>query len=289
MNATAKDHASSLDLPDRLATTALIVSLIALFVSAWQLAQTLFATAADGKRFCQRSVMGPWARKTRLSWRWSQIRYETKYTTPDISMSYAIPKELIRNKSYEADKATRKKRRWKYRLPVVRILTTILNGPASDFEGWFSLSDFEHVPWELAMTLHSRVTMNPIGGTRAIQGSATERISFWLIRLWLWLNPYNEDNADSVTWLRFLRAVYQTQSRSSGATKNTGFVAIRLTERSWDLAFPDVVRPLAVSSVGSIVVIAHRLGMQRKDDFSPSDGKMNAAGCGHEMSSDLVR
>ena len=59
-----------LDESDRLSLLALIVAVVALFVSAFQLAQQLFATAIDGKRFCQGSVMGIWARKTRLAWRW---------------------------------------------------------------------------------------------------------------------------------------------------------------------------------------------------------------------------
>ena len=38
-----------------------------------------------------------------------------------------------------------------------------------------------------------------------------------------------------------------------------------------------------------MIVIAHRLGMSWLGDFSPSDGKMNASGCGHTLTSEAIR
>lgn len=63
--------------------SAFVVSLVAFFIALGQLLQQYFATA-DGYRRCQRSVMGNWARKARLRWRWREFRFETLYTTPDI-------------------------------------------------------------------------------------------------------------------------------------------------------------------------------------------------------------
>ena len=40
-----------MDEGDRLSLLALIVAVVALIVSGWQLAQQLFATATDGKRY----------------------------------------------------------------------------------------------------------------------------------------------------------------------------------------------------------------------------------------------
>lgn len=62
---------------------ALVVALVALIVALGQLLGQYFSTA-DGYRRCQPSVMGPWARYTRLRWRWSQFRFETFFTTPQI-------------------------------------------------------------------------------------------------------------------------------------------------------------------------------------------------------------
>lgn len=125
---------------DRLSLLALIVAIIALIISSWQLAQQLFATATDGKRFCQGSIMGIWARKTRLSWRWSQIRFEAKYTTPDITLSSLADEELLRKgPTVPLHPGTVRKRRLMYRIPILRTFTEIFNGPASDFEGFFDI------------------------------------------------------------------------------------------------------------------------------------------------------
>jgi len=62
---------------------ALIFAIAALMIASGQLLQQVFATA-DGYRRCEISVIGPWADKTRLVWRWRQFRFETKFTTPDI-------------------------------------------------------------------------------------------------------------------------------------------------------------------------------------------------------------
>lgn len=66
-----------------LSVVALSVALVALFIALGQLLGQYFATA-DGYRRCQSSVMGPWAKYTRLSWRWRQFRFETYFTTPQI-------------------------------------------------------------------------------------------------------------------------------------------------------------------------------------------------------------
>lgn len=66
---------------DPVSTAALVVALVALFTTMSQVLAQLFATA-DGYRRCQESVMGPWATLTRRRFRWSEMRFETRYTTP---------------------------------------------------------------------------------------------------------------------------------------------------------------------------------------------------------------
>ena len=69
-----------------IAAAALAIALVAFVTALGQLLQQYFATA-DGYRRCQRSVMGEWATKTRLRWRWREFRFETLYTTPEFFMT----------------------------------------------------------------------------------------------------------------------------------------------------------------------------------------------------------
>ena len=66
-----------------LAGAALAIALVALITAVGQLLQQYLATA-DGYRRCHKSVMGEYAQKTRLHWRWREFRLETLYTTPEI-------------------------------------------------------------------------------------------------------------------------------------------------------------------------------------------------------------
>lgn len=254
----------ALDEGDRLSLLALIVAVVALIVSGWQLAQQLFATATDGKRFCQASVMGVWARKTRLSWRWSQIRFETKYTTPEIQISSNLPTDAF-VRAYQRTSI------W-YRVPVVNWLAEVSLGPFSDWNYFFEVTtDKEHAPLEL------RRTRSP--GSRLVTTSSAER---WSLRLLNWWDgSYRLDNPDVVSWPKLVERMYINQVlavrkldryEGNGAVSNfttkqletgeasPGVVApcpdattmerrmgevralIRLVERSWDLVPPDVVR-----------------------------------------------
>jgi hypothetical protein len=51
---------------------------------------------------------------------------------------------------------------------------------------------------------------------------------------------------------------------------------------------PDVVRPLATSNLGTIVSIAHRLGMIWLE-FAPAEGRIRAQGLGQSISATIMR
>ena len=70
---------------DTTAIVAIVIALVAFFVTTAQLLQALFGTAV-GYRQCQPSVMGEWALKTKRKWRWSEFRFETIFTTPNIQL-----------------------------------------------------------------------------------------------------------------------------------------------------------------------------------------------------------
>lgn len=80
-------EAFTMSSPDtNVAVAAIAIALCALIISSAQLLGQYFATA-EGYRRCQPSVMGPWAKRTRLRWRWGQLRFETLFTTPQIFLA----------------------------------------------------------------------------------------------------------------------------------------------------------------------------------------------------------
>ena len=75
-------------------TIALAVALVALITTISQVLGQFLATA-DGYRRCQASVMGGWAKMTHRHFRWSEMRFETLYTTPRFGLSdgFSVVKE----------------------------------------------------------------------------------------------------------------------------------------------------------------------------------------------------
>lgn len=73
---------------DDVSYAALAVALVALITTISQVLGQFFATA-DGYRRCQSSVMGGWAKKTHRRFRWSELRFETLYSTPRFRLSYS--------------------------------------------------------------------------------------------------------------------------------------------------------------------------------------------------------
>lgn len=211
--------------------------------------------------------MGIWSRKTRLSWRWSQVRFETKYTTPEIRLSSGTTTEKLPGPG-----AQRQRARLAYSMPVVGWLTEVLNGPASDWNDYFEITlDRHDVPLEL------RKTRRP--GVQIMAGSQAEEWSVWLFGVWD--SSYKNDSPDIVSWPSLLRRVYLNQIHATkkanglwvnGSNTKVGSkqledgkvdseseepcpeitdqerqqgedrVVVRLVERSWDLIPPDVVR-----------------------------------------------
>jgi hypothetical protein len=71
---------------DPVGLSGLIIALVALVIALFQMMQALFATA-DGYRNCRRAIMGDWATLTRRKFVPWELRFETIYTVPFISMS----------------------------------------------------------------------------------------------------------------------------------------------------------------------------------------------------------
>ncbi|KAF4551517.1 Hypothetical protein D9617_13g100180 [Elsinoe fawcettii] len=107
----------------------------------------------------------------------------------------------------------------------------------------------------------------------------------------------------SVTWINLLRLAFAHHDRRVGdlSQKFTPFltdsststvrrqavvpeIAVRMKQRSWDSMPPDVVTPLAKTTLGSLAIIACRLGMDWKE-WKPTTGVLRAEGSGMSLSS----
>ena len=131
---------------DNTAVLAIVIALIAFFVTTAQLLQSLFGTAV-GYRQCQPSVMGGWATKTKRKWRWSEFRFETIFTTPNIRL-YPISHEYVDRVYITGDNKSRRET-YCYGGPLKKIqLAMWFDGSsemADDLVGWFILLNTLHL------------------------------------------------------------------------------------------------------------------------------------------------
>lgn len=246
-----------------LAGAALAIALVALVTAFGQLAQQYFATA-DGYRRCQKSVMGEYAQKTRLRWRWREFRFETLYTVPEIFLV--------------GDGAP-----WREGQVVLtgseksRALSLIPRGSVAVGNARVNTLEFEtykggHLEGE---------------GMRSFQ-MKTGKVA-----------GNSNDHEEMVCWVPFLHWVHESIAASlieydlpedsvNYPPSRVRIASVVLKERSWDFQPPDVVRPLARTNLSDIAVIARRMGMKWKD-FRPSDGILRAEGHSHIITSTVVR
>ncbi|KAL8800223.1 MAG: hypothetical protein Q9200_007316 [Gallowayella weberi] len=234
-----------------LASAALVVALAALAIAFTQLLGQLFATA-DGFRRCQRSVMGAWAQRTRLRWKWSEMRFETLFETPEIFLLAYKPSIDSTLKSV----VTVKEFNWVGSFPGATEFPTA--GPRGT-SSYYGVTD----------GLDSRLVNQNLG-----TGSHHE-MACWLPLL----HSIRENENQSHRSKTYQEATYNHTLRRP---------ACRAIRRSWDFMAPELVKPLAMTYVGDIVIIVQRLGMKWQA-FRPEEGEMRAEGNGHITYSTLVR
>ena len=248
-----------------LAVAALAIALVALVTTVLQVFQQYLATA-DGFRRCQASVLGPWSRFTRLRWRYSEFRYETLFTTPEISVRDMLEPTSIPMVGDLDDSRDNL-------LPPAGTLRA-----STELVGWILL--LRALKEETITTL--RLVLSP-EAFQALQ---------------------DDDRVRSRSISRVKRSTGRPSPTpekigSGGLNVQGGFPVplpvntftgpyVARRERSWDFMPPDVVRPYAVTTIGDIGILARRLGM-RWLDFRPADGILKAEGCGHVLTSTTVR
>lgn len=248
-----------------LAAAALAIALVALCTTLAQLLQQYFATA-DGYRRCQKSVMGEYARKTRLQWRWREFRFETLYTTPEIFLAG----DGALNRVGQVVLTGSEDSRQKSFVPVTS--TGMVNDDIPIFIG-----------------LQDGIIQAASGHKNEVSQSVNKSVQH--------TEPYRGELA---CWIHFLHWVHEISQASleneipkrqdpvQYPYVRTRFPAVIFREKSWDFQQPDVVRPLAKTTLSDIAVIARRMGMRWKD-FRPSDGILRAEGHSHIFTSTVVR
>ena len=273
---------------DSVSVIALVVSLVALFTTLGQLLQQYFATA-DGFRRCQSSVMGDWGGRTHRRWRWRQFRFETLYTTPEIFIADREMSERDDTILILGDKISRKRTLappstiWnKETDSKVQPLTGVSVDSGIRQGGEPEKGRHQSGLSRVASTLSTRLP-GQLSRASPIQNNRDELVSWLPLLHWLHEvtraslegdeipDPKNTDDAtpDSLlTWRRYPALVMQ--------------------ERSWDFQPPDVIRPLAKTTVSDIAIMARRMGMRWKE-FRPEEGIMRAEGHSHIITSTVVR
>lgn len=93
---------------------------------------------------------------------------------------------------------------------------------------------------------------------------------------------------DRVNWLQFLQDLNLPQSKWSDLIADCDNAVVKLQERSWDFMPPDIIKPLASSTIGAMIVFAHGLGM-RWTEFRPYDGVLRVESRGKSLTSTTVR
>ena len=246
-----------------ISTIALAVALVALVTTVSQVLGQFLATA-DGYRRCQSSVMGGWAKLTHRRFRWSEMRFETLYTTPQFGLFPYMPGQSV---SKEVDAYGTKEIHYQ------------LDGSA----------------WTKKAT-YCETTRGPhlAGGTEnvswlrfieALHKNSKDSLKFFGI------------SSNEIAWrnepstakdLMAQEMILGDITQHAYGSKGYLIPDLKMQRRCWDFVPPEVVRPLASVTVCDIAVMARRLGMVWKQ-FEPLDGNLRAEGNGHTITSTAVR
>ena len=224
-----------------------------------QVLAQLFATA-DGYRRCQESVMGPWAKLTRRRFRWSEMRFETRYTTPRFGLFKTKVGEFA---PYQVEDSS----------------TGAINFPRA-------LPTQDRASLGRGKDKHYRLDGSSISLRATFIGQVSRKYSF------------STEQASWVMFLEALhfnsRSTYQglfqplTFMPERSSFQPFSMYDVTIEERSWDFMPAEVIRPLAVVSVSDIAIIARRLGMKWRQ-FDLVGSNLRAEGNGYIITSTLVR
>jgi hypothetical protein len=299
----------------------LIISLFALVVPILNLLRILFETA-DGYRKCSEAVIGPWSKLRWRRWSWSEFRFEVHFVTPklelqDISemrlkevpyqerfltLRDRVPKKEegevedtnprpAGSKSFQPWYRRISIRHWKFFNSAKQRHALLQSGNVLDA---CLTHDFDNG----IISMERRSTLSAMRGDEEQVNSPSVKHRFV--------------SDQRVSWLSFLRHLYRVQngnvsSLSSQAPSDCGpdpwasllekpecanrdlskhrhptGVAVSFVEWTWDSLPSKSTRPMATTTLGTLVVMATRLGMQWRIDLE--EDSYQASGNGYSLS-----
>ncbi|KAL9615765.1 MAG: hypothetical protein Q9204_008671, partial [Flavoplaca sp. TL-2023a] len=234
----------------KIAIAALVVSLVALVTTVSQVLSQFFATA-DGYRRCQTSIIGGWGGQTHRKFRWSDLRFETIYTTPRFSLMPYTGKTVShgtgamtnhRIQEYNPLDGTPEMIEKTYATPLHQTSSlTFFNG-FSEMASWVRFID----------ALHSNAAE-----TRML-ASSTKKTGV----------KQEEDHLKGASLM-------VSNGRYGEGWNGYMIPVVTSQQHSWDFVPPDVIRPLAIATLQDIAIFSRRLGMRWKT-FEPSEGILRA-------------
>jgi len=281
------------------AVVALVISLVALVVTTQQLLVQVFGSA-DGYRQCAESVIGSWHKRRKRIWKWSEFRFETQYVTPQIALLTST-EYLDMLEEYDE--------------------VCTINGASAKrrMQKGSLVREVRFDPKELIDTVHARHGRSRARRRKSNheleKGKCRSPPSALAPK-----DRVGMRNDTSVTWLRLLSELHNLASAYSPrdcsecseagedglgwedpesametGTNTKCFVErdpgqrslrtmVCIVYRTWNWGFmpPDLTRPLAEISLGDIVILALRMGMQWRV-LDLESGKMQADGNGYNL------
>jgi hypothetical protein len=281
-------------LSDNVAIVALVVSLVALVLATGQALQQFLGTA-EGYRRCARAVIGPWHR---LRWRhfvWAEFRYETHYVTPEFMLLSADELEDTAGRPHILTKVPvglkPSARAWKLfkkhsRDDVIANAEAVLSRSLQIYD-----SDYgDHTGTARRRAGGSKVRSdasrssdeekgNGNGKSVAMRGDArskpkpllqSQNRASWLLllqRTHAAYQSYRTSKQPRSTLAHsahlHVPAKYEELNLSSRPANNVEtMICVTFLECVWDIMPMEVTKPLAKTTMGELVILATRMGMQ---------------------------
>ncbi|KAL8997137.1 MAG: hypothetical protein Q9169_003520 [Polycauliona sp. 2 TL-2023] len=236
----------------KIAIAALVVALVALLTTISQVLGQLFATA-DGYRRCQASIIGGWGRLTHRKFRWSELRFETIYTTPRFAL-----------------------------MPYTGKTVNHEMGRMMSQMGGSTFEPQEYKPLDGSPEMIQKTYATPLHQPSGLGvfNQFNEMAS--------WVRFIDALHSNAAETRMLIRSAKRGDTNPGEDWNGYTIPMITSQRHSWDFVPPEVIRPLAVATLQDIAIFSRRLGMRWKT-FEPSEGILRAEGNHHTVDSTTVR